>query len=357
MHAIELAVLTARLVDHLTLADGTVDWKAFELETYWSASRIRLDRWTRAIKQLPSAQQWHALQQSTLASEFQALGNLPSPAEAPGDAKPISGASPSSAAANLSTPHATPDATPLTTRGRILKPHGPASPGLGPHFSPAPPLNGPAAQAPKHPFEWQPKKISWSEAELEAIRLLEEILVAEIQCRVFTCLLEQTGGRETTKAAASVTRSVWLGHQEVRCQVLAWIADGVGVGMPLADEVNRMRRRCERWSDLLLAKMGGDLAKNFSVDAGRFAQFSQMEDETVDVVVELEPMVRGSLEQMLGGDGDERAAFPDLNQQIHEAIARTVDGRSSDPSLESLQGQLAHLMSRVQSWIDRCNQD
>lgn len=353
MHAIELAVLTARLVDHLTLADGTIDWKAFELETYWSASRIRLDRWTRAIKQLPSAQQWHALQQSTLASEFETLGHQPSPAPPASETKPNSGASPSSAAANLSTPHTTPH----TARTRILKPHGAASPALGPHFSPAPPANDSAAQVPKQPMQWQPKKSPRSEAELEALRLFEEILIAEIQCRVFTCLLEQTAGRETTKAAASVTRSVWLGHQEVRCQVLAWIADGVGVGMPLADEVNRIRRRCERWSDLLLAKMGGDLAKMFAVDTGRFAQFSQMEDETVDVVVELEPMVRGSLEQMLGSESEERAAFPDLNQQVYEAIARTVDGRSSDPSLESLQGQLAHLMTRVQSWIDRCNQD
>lgn len=338
MHSIELAVLTARLIDRLMQPDGALDWKAFELETYWSASRIRLDRWTRALQQLPTAAQWQQEQQNKLASQFQAFAS----------SAPVENAESQAAPRSLVRP----------SRARILKPHAPAAPALGPHFAAAQPPKSPAASSSFATTESSNQSDAVeSDPKRTALRLLEEILVAEIQCRVFTCLLEQTGGRETTKAAASVVRSVWLGHQEIRCRILAWLAEGIGVSMPLADEVNRIRRRCERWSDLLLAKIGGDLAQSFSVDAARFAQFAQMEDESIDVVVEVEPMLRGSLEQMFGLDGEERAAFPDLNQQIYQSIARVVDGRKAEPTLQNLQNQVSRLMIRVQGWIDRCNQD
>ena len=363
MHAIELAILAARLVDRTVLLNHDVNWKAFELETYWSASRVRLDRWTQLLKQLPTAAQLLAATNERLASQFELTCDL-SAATNPNELEERVEERVEERRASDSNPQQPASESRQPRRGhassrrasRILRPHAAAPLPPAPHHSLADWKEG-AANAQHAPADKSPIADTDLSDQIDTLgRLCEEILVSEIQCRVFTCLLQQVGGRETTQAAAAVVRSVWLGHQEMRCRVLAWLADGVGAGLPIADQINRTRRRCERWCDLLLARIGGDLAPNFAIDSARFAQFVEAEEGTLDVQLELEPLVRGSLEQLLGMAGEERAAFPDLNEQIFGAIAATVPRHDHGPSLHSLQQQVARLMSRMQVWIDACTE-
>jgi hypothetical protein len=68
--------------------------------------------------------------------------------------------------------------------------------------------------------------------------------------------------RHVTDHAQPVAQSVLAGHLEVRCRALSLLSSARE--LPLADlvELNRLRRLCERWTDLLLAEMahGLDLA-------------------------------------------------------------------------------------------------
>ena len=50
-----------------------------------------------------------------------------------------------------------------------------------------------------------------------------------------------------------IAHSVYLGHQEARNRALQLIVAGPGVDVTEAVELNRLRRRLERWCDVLLA--------------------------------------------------------------------------------------------------------
>ncbi|MCA9107216.1 MAG: hypothetical protein KDA83_17490 [Planctomycetales bacterium] len=336
MHAIELAILVARLIDGTVLMRNKVDWKQLELETYWSASRIRLDRWTQLLKQLPTAAQLLEASQDRIGSDF---GDEPMNRPAP----------------NTSEAPTTESSEAPVPSSSMRRAHRATTRPPGPHLAADLFGSSPADEA-KYDNARNSASDPTQAASDQLRRLFEEILVSEIQCRVFTCLLQQAGGRETTQAAASVVRSIWLGHQEMRCRVLAWLADGIGAGLPLADEVNRTRRRCERWSDLLLARMGGELAQSFAVDSARYAQFVETEESTLDTEVDLEPLIRGSLEQLVGLNSDDLAACPDLNHQIYSALESMVGSPVAGPSLGNLQEQIARLVQRMEVWIEHCNE-
>jgi len=75
--------------------------------------------------------------------------------------------------------------------------------------------------------------------------LFEEILGSEVLTRVWTTVVTTFDHR----------RSVYIGHQEMRQRVLKLLVLGPGVPSAEAVELNRLRRRAELWTDLLLARL------------------------------------------------------------------------------------------------------
>jgi hypothetical protein len=105
--------------------------------------------------------------------------------------------------------------------------------------------------------------------------VLEEILAGEVLTRVWTALLcaydRHRGGDEVEPAA----RSVLIGHMEARHRALTLLVRGPGVDAESAVKLNRLRRRAERWTDLLL----GHLVRlhevsEFAFDPRRAGQFA-----------------------------------------------------------------------------------
>jgi len=79
--------------------------------------------------------------------------------------------------------------------------------------------------------------------------LLEEILVTEVLTRVWAgaaCVGEHID------TLPSIALNVYDAHLTVRNLVLRLLADGHGLSRREASELDRVRRRCERWTDLLL---------------------------------------------------------------------------------------------------------
>ena len=111
---------------------------------------------------------------------------------------------------------------------------------------------------------------------LEARGVLEEILTGEILTRVWTavlCVYDRTRG---TDEAEPVARSVLIGHVEARHRVLALMTQGTKLEAKAAVKLNRLRRRCERWTDLLVGRLGGlqDLSE-FAADPERTRDFAE----------------------------------------------------------------------------------
>ena len=89
--------------------------------------------------------------------------------------------------------------------------------------------------------------------------VLEEILVAEVGVRVWTAVLYAYDRRRQTVDAEPIARSVLVGHLEVRQRALALLIHSPHIAAEDAVRLNRVRRRAERWTDLLL----GHLTQNY----------------------------------------------------------------------------------------------
>jgi len=106
--------------------------------------------------------------------------------------------------------------------------------------------------------------------------VLEEILTGEVLTRVWTAVLclydRQHGGNELE----SLARSIMIGHLEARHRVLMLLVRGPGVDAEGAVKLNHLRRRAERWTDLLVGYLAryGDVAE-FAIDVDRAVEFSQ----------------------------------------------------------------------------------
>ena len=97
--------------------------------------------------------------------------------------------------------------------------------------------------------------------------VLEEILTSEILTRVWAAVCCANEQRRGTVEAAPIVRNVLTGHLEARHRALNLMVQGHGLHVEEAVNLNRLRRRTERWTDVLL----GNLVPNGAVDEFAFS--------------------------------------------------------------------------------------
>ena len=82
--------------------------------------------------------------------------------------------------------------------------------------------------------------------------VMEEVLASEVLTRVWSALLDAYDQRHGQHELAPIARSVYLGQLEMRNRVLQLLVSGPHVSGHQAVALDRLRRRVERWSDLLV---------------------------------------------------------------------------------------------------------
>jgi hypothetical protein len=104
---------------------------------------------------------------------------------------------------------------------------------------------------------------------------LDEIFVGEMLTRVWSAVLVAHDRRWHTNVDEHLARSVLISHMEARHRALGLLLDTQGFNMREALVINRLRRRAERWTDVLI---GGLLAeadvREFAVDVERANDFA-----------------------------------------------------------------------------------
>jgi hypothetical protein len=80
----------------------------------------------------------------------------------------------------------------------------------------------------------------------------EEILGGEVLARVWCAIMAAADRIAGVDVGESISRSVLIGHMEARNRALALVLSGRGVEPSQALMLNRLRRRTERWTDLLV---------------------------------------------------------------------------------------------------------
>jgi hypothetical protein len=110
----------------------------------------------------------------------------------------------------------------------------------------------------------------------EARGVVEEILSGEILTRVWAAVLSAYDRTRGTDEAEPIARSVMIGHSEARHRVLSLLSNASGIDPRTAVKLNRLRRHCERWTDLLVGRLAEiqDIS-DFAVDPKRAMDFAE----------------------------------------------------------------------------------
>jgi hypothetical protein len=83
--------------------------------------------------------------------------------------------------------------------------------------------------------------------------VVEEIICAEVLTRVWTGVLYGVDRRHFPGEIEPIARSVLLGQMEARRRTLHLLVYGTSVRPRPSHRLNRLRRYCERWTDILLS--------------------------------------------------------------------------------------------------------
>jgi hypothetical protein len=106
--------------------------------------------------------------------------------------------------------------------------------------------------------------------------VIEEILTGEMLTRVWTAVLCAYDKRCGAAEAEPVARSVLIGHTEARHRVLTLLVRATEIDADAAQRLNSLRRRTERWTDLLVGHLARlhDISE-FAFEAERARDFAQ----------------------------------------------------------------------------------
>lgn len=91
----------------------------------------------------------------------------------------------------------------------------------------------------------------WQELE----PLLNEIFVSEILTRVWAAVLMASDQRRDQKLAGPIARHTVTSHIQVRHRAMTLMIDGPQISLTELARVDRVRRKAERWTDLLLGHL------------------------------------------------------------------------------------------------------
>ncbi len=178
--------------------------------------------------------------------------------------------------------------------------------------------------------------------------LVEEIFTSEVLTRVWTAVLAARSTLHGQGDGEMIARSVMLSHMEARNRALKLLLHGTHFSPETAVELNRLRRRSERWSDVLVGRLlqSAEVA-TFAVDSERAREFAL--DLHYQAGLISDAQVWGLLLASL------RAAFrrslidPSPNADLNERIAAGVLG-CFGPELYSDTGQFYSL--RMFRWLN-----
>lgn len=156
--------------------------------------------------------------------------------------------------------------------------------------------------------------------------VLGEILVSEVLVRVWSALLTGVDKALQIKHYEPIARHVMLGHLDARRRGLKLLLDDPALTTAHLSQIDLLRRKVERWSDMLLAHIPAECEINdFVYDLERVQDFSESFREE---------NAHRSSEQvwslMLAGL---RLAFPDQNLRLappHEFLQYKILGHILD---------------------------
>lgn len=155
--------------------------------------------------------------------------------------------------------------------------------------------------------------------------VLEEILASELLTRIWTAAAIARDRTSDEPELEPIVRNVWSGHMDARRRLLALLADGRPLAPEKAAAVDQLRRRVERWTDMLLAHLARNIdITEFAFDATRASDFAEDLDHDAAAAQQrfTSQLILSSLRGSFASLAD-HSPNVDLNRRIGVAIVHS----------------------------------
>jgi hypothetical protein len=192
--------------------------------------------------------------------------------------------------------------------------------------------------------------------------LVEEVLTGEVLTRVWAAVACAHDRSQRCDDAEPIARSVLIGHLEARHRVLTLLVSASEVQAEEALRLNCLRRRVERWTDMLIGHLSQlDEVREFAFEPERAADFAEdLQDQGRQPGGRhVWSLLQGALQSAFSRDLSPWSPNADLNARIAGGIlscfpAEVFDSTGLPRSLWSLrltktatdaQGMIGELLS------------
>jgi hypothetical protein len=163
--------------------------------------------------------------------------------------------------------------------------------------------------------------------------LLEEILSGEVLTRVWTAALAACERVRGTSEIEPMARSVYVAHLEARHRTLNLLVEGRGLHAADAVALNLLRRRAERWTDVLLGYLMVEHdVRELAFEPDRVADFAddlRHERRTPSAQFGW-PLMMASLRAAFRTTLSPRSPNPDLNERIASSVLASFGADAFD---------------------------
>ncbi len=165
---------------------------------------------------------------------------------------------------------------------------------------------------------------SWADREWPLLTpVLEEIFASEILTRVWCAVLAAHDKHHDQQEMEPTGHTIMVGHMEARNRVLKLINGCPTAHQESAEAIDELRRRCERWTDLLLSHVAG--APNLSrlaFDADRTKDFGESAERQrrAQARQQAQSLTIGSLRSSFQTGLSETSPNADLNARIAAGV-------------------------------------
>jgi hypothetical protein len=153
--------------------------------------------------------------------------------------------------------------------------------------------------------------------------VLEEILATELLTRLWTAVAAAHDAFRNDQDLEPIARNIFVGHLDARRRLLALLADGRVIALPEAVQLNHLRRRVERWTDMLLAHLAQTIdIGEFAFEPDRARDFAEdLDHEAAQAERRFTcQLILASLRASFADGLAERSPNGDLNRRIGAAI-------------------------------------
>lgn len=152
--------------------------------------------------------------------------------------------------------------------------------------------------------------------------VVQEILMSEMLTRVWAAVVSTHDWYRQTDEMHGLAHSIHIGHIEAKNRAFRVMLAGKQLNEETFDQMNVVRRRLERWTDLFLGQLpSATVAAKFAFDRNRVTDFNEEQIGAVSSEQTIRRKVlAASFSTDLLRDHIEFAANPDLNRKIAAGV-------------------------------------